>query len=158
MQRDADLKLVYSPKSRKPQPPTAAPSTIKERESLQDIYTEVLSNNWTFFLVIFFFPFRLSFSKQRQTRSTFATDRRTQLILFSTSLRFTAAALSCIHSFTHSFIHPSIHPCTPPPPPSRSDPLLLSPDKNEMRKQWEQVIKKEPNECKPCLTKRYTSP
>lgn len=125
MQRDADLKLVYSPKSRKPQPPTAAPSTIKERESLQDIYTEVLSNNWTFFLVIFFFPFRLSFSKQRQTRSTFATDRRTQLILFSTSLRFTAAALSCIHSFTHSFIHPSIHPCTPRPPHHARTPFFF---------------------------------
>lgn len=58
-------------------------------------------------------PFRLSINKGQH--STFATDRHMQLILFFTSLRFSAAALSCIHSLTHSFIHFSIYQ-TPPLP------------------------------------------
>lgn len=64
--------------------------------------------------------------------TAFATDRRTQLILFPTSLRFSATALSCIHSFILWS------------PPTRT---LWTSDKNknEMRKQWGQIRKKKNN-------------
>lgn len=113
------------------------------------MYAEVLNKNFQCWNI---FPGTIN-----KGNSTFATDRRTQLIMFSTSLRFSATASPCIHSYTHSHIFLLVHFDPPPththPTPPHKHPLawtLQTTDRNktEMRKQWERVIKKEPNECK----------
>lgn len=96
---------------------------LSRKGKVHRIYTEDKLYSNLFLVLVRFLNTLLSFcllpvTINKGQHSTFATDRRTQLILFSTSLRFSAAASSCIHSFTHSSIHPASHPSPPCPDPS----------------------------------------